>query len=133
MSSTESQGAAASTVTTTEAGPGLLDQVLDRGIEGPLSTSLAAGLALRPGERLAVTVARLIPSKRVELAIEAVRAQAGGVQRGGAGPAGQIDEGGAGPSGNRGDHLGGDGCDEFGDGLIPSDGPRRHAATVCLR
>jgi hypothetical protein len=27
---------------------GLLEQVLDRGIEGPLSTSLAAGLALRP-------------------------------------------------------------------------------------
>jgi glycosyltransferase involved in cell wall biosynthesis len=46
----------------------------------PHAAELRAGLALRPGELLAVTVARLIPSKRVELAIEAVRALAGSVR-----------------------------------------------------
>ena len=42
--------------------------------------SLRASLALRAGERLAVTACRLIPSKRVELAVEAVHALGGGAR-----------------------------------------------------
>ena len=47
--------------------------------------------------------------------------ETGGEQCRIAGPAGQVDEGGAGPVGHCGDDLCGDGRDEFGDGLIPSD------------
>jgi teichuronic acid biosynthesis glycosyltransferase TuaC len=46
----------------------------------PQAASLRASLALRPDERLVVTVSRLIASKRVELAVSAVRAGAGRVR-----------------------------------------------------
>ncbi len=44
---------------------------------GPRAAELHATLGLREGEILVVTVARLIPSKRVELSIDAARALAG--------------------------------------------------------
>jgi len=46
----------------------------------PRAAAIRAGLGLAPGERLAVTAGRLIPSKRVELAIAAAQAAARAAQ-----------------------------------------------------